>query len=706
MRYAVTIFLGAFLLFQVQPMSARLLLPRFGGGPGVWTTCMLFFQAGLLGGYAYAHLLNRRFRPRMQAAVHVTLLVGASAALFLGTGLAEPTRAPDRIPVAGILALLVVMVGAPYFLLSATGPLLQRWFNRSEGRSPYRLYALSNTASLLALLSYPFIFEPLMSLHHQTVWWGAGFALFVVLSAFCAMRLVASGGGHDGADTARPAGSGHRAGLPSETPAPAVDEAAAPRPGLIFLWLGLAAVGSIMMLATTNQLSLEVAAVPFIWVLPLSLYLLTWVVAFSGPRGYDRRIHGPLFIVAVVAAIWMLGQGVDAGLRTSVAVYTLVMFEACLVCHGELARRKPHPRHLTAFYLWIAVGGALGGVIVAVVAPVVFQGGYWEYHLALAAACALVAAVWVLDRFGGGNARVLVLGGPTLVLLGVLFLRLLGMVSEQTAVLGSARNFFGVLRVEDGGDRNGRYLLLTHGGVAHGMEYLSDSLATYPTTYYGPESGIGRVFERLGRGLDAGVHEGPPLRVGVLGLGVGTLAAYTQPGDTIRFYEINPLVATLARRDFKFLADARGTVEIAIGDGRVLLDRELREGHRRDFDVLVIDAFSGATIPVHLLTVEAADVYWSHLKPGGVLAFHLSNHYFDLIRVARGLAEHLGCDCIVVSSFGEDDRGEYSSDWCLLTEAGWRFRDGPRDRKAAAEDGDGPPLTWTDDWASLWHVLQ
>ena len=391
LAYALTIFLSAFLLFQIQPLIGKAILPWFGGAPAVWTTCMLFFQLLLLGGYAYAHALASRLEPRAQRRVHVALLALALASLVLATvfwkspilpGAFFKPSDPDS-PVWRILAVLGVSVGLPYFLLATTGPLLQAWFARERpGVSPYRLYALSNAGSLLALVTYPFAVEPKMPLHSQAFAWAGGFALFAAGAAFCAWRFSATSGAPDGAIAAS---------------AEAEGADAAPGAARRFLWLGLSACASVMLLATTNQLCQEVAAMPFLWVVPLSLYLLSFILCFESDRIYRRGLFGPALALGIGASGYVLNQGFSAGLALQVATYLFTLFAVCMVCHGELARLKPGPRRLTAFYLMVAAGGALGGVLVAVAAPRVFD-GYWEFHVGLLLAGLLAIAALYRDE--------------------------------------------------------------------------------------------------------------------------------------------------------------------------------------------------------------------------------------------------------------------------------------------------------------------
>jgi spermidine synthase len=691
-RIPVTIFLSAFLLFQVQPMMGRYVLPWFGGGPAVWTNCLLFFQALLLAGYAYAHWLGSRPSLRVQTSVHVALL-GASL-LFLPilprADVWKPASASD--PSGRILLLLTATVGAPYLLLSSTGPLLQRWFALGEPqKSPWRLYALSNLGSFLALFSYPFVLEPYLRLHTQAWIWSALYAAFAMLCGWTAWSVR------------------------NLTPAvaaldPDSEPAARPTFWTVLFWLGLAMCGSTLLLATTNQISQEIAVVPFLWVAPLSIYLLTFILAFEHPRWYRRAlfavgagIFGPAACAVQVAAV-----GLNA--RVQIGIYLLTLFMVCMVCHGELARSRPAPRYLTGFYLAIAGGGALGGVFVALIAPKIFT-EFTEFPVSLAAACLLGFTGWLrtgaLKEWTSRNFAVRV---PLMALLIGALTSVVAMVSNNSAaqptvrgvqvvpatVLASVRNFYGILRVKESFDANGPLRQLTHGRTQHGFQYLHGSKTTWPTTYYGPHSGAGLVLNALVK---------PGRRVAVIGLGAGTMAAWGREGDTFRFYEINPAVEGIANTWFTYLKDSKARTEVVLGDARVQMERELGAGQRQDFDLIAVDAFSSDAIPLHLLTAECGDIYRQRLRPGGLLLLHISNVLLNLEPVARGLARHLGWKAVTFQSGDEADTGESSATWVLVTSNAEFLLQPGMSQEVSWTGMSGRPVIWTDDFASLWHVL-
>ena len=694
-RYGAAIFLSAFLLFQVQPLLGRFILPWFGGGAAVWTTCMLFFQLALLGGYGYAHAIATRISPRRQAALHASLLVLSLACIVLGIAPAESWRPSGaEAPVRGILTLLMVSAGIPFVILSATGPLLQRWFSwQRPGLSPYRLYALSNAGSLLGLLTYPFVLEPALGLRHQALLWSAGYGVFVVVTIACAV------------------------GLRRSAPAPHVDNGTAAGPGtrwsVRLLWLALSGCGSLLLLSVTSQISQDVAPVPLLWVLPLTLYLLSFILCFADDRWYDRRLWGPAFALALVAAVVTIHQGTSTDIEVQVLVYASTLFAGCMVCHGELVRLRPDPSQLTAFYLFVAVGGALGGLFAGLVAPVLFN-GLWELHLGLMlgyllfAWCLLWAKGRPLDGVWLRDARAVAVAGAVALATG------LGMhvQQDQAGAIALSRNFFGVLGVYeyDAGDEDWRRLLW-HGRVKHGGQMLAGVKWRQPTVYYGPQSGMALAINehprrRQGGGAGAG-GPGEGLRIGMVGLGVGTVAAYGRSADTIRTYEINPEAVRLSDEYFRFRKDGAAREEIVLGDARISMERELAANNPQRFDVLLLDAFNSDSVPVHLLTREAFEVYWKHLKPDGILAVHISAIYLDLNPVVRGIAEAMGQTAIRITNARDSDAMISFSEWVLVT-TNRTFLQNPKVRAAVKQwRPESPPgVVWTDDHSNLIQLLK
>jgi len=754
--YALTIFTGAFLLFQVQPLLGKYILPWFGGGPGVWTTCLLFFQIVLLAGYTYAHLSSRWLKPRAQALLHLSLLVVAIAALPIIPSEGWKPKGGEN-PTVQILKLLGATLGLPYFVLSSTGPLLQQWFSRTKGgASPYRLYALSNIGSLLALVSYPIWFETHYTRRTQALFWGWGLVLYAASCAFCAISLLKAPPVASSPDSTPEAGS--KTSLFAHV-----------------LWILLPACASVLLMATTNKMCQDVAVIPFLWVLPLALYLLSFIICFDSPRWYVRFPFMLALITTMCAICWALFEGTDASIYWQIGIYSGGLFICCMVCHGELYRLRPAASQLTAFYLCIAAGGALGGIFVAVVSPLIFT-DFYELHWGLLLCGALFFLVclkqpgfgapsevdgvtkrpslWDDWRWAGCGLPLLGLAGldwfihrtslhhhpfskgqllgiriglwtfPLLLaafglwrgifkgfrhwkLITCLFLfggllALGAALRQQVGDSGgdkiyTSRNFYGVLTVyeHNRNDPDEHHYLLQHGRITHGLQFADPERSNWATTYYGAESGIGRAVHALPES---------PRRLGVVGLGTASFAAHGRPGDYIRIYEINPQVQRLATSRFSYIKQCGAKVEIAPGDARLSMEREPPQ----EFDLLALDAFSSDAIPVHLLTKEAFQLYQRHVKTNGVIVVHISNHYLDLEPVVANFAREFGFG---MASIDYDENDEdwwlYSSTWVLLTRNN-AILDSPSIKRAASPQKrkrKTVPL-WTDDFASLFQILK
>jgi SAM-dependent methyltransferase len=663
--YALTILVSAFLLFQIQPVIAKIILPWFGGSAAVWTVCLLFFQCGLLLGYLYAHALFRYLRPRAQAVVHLCLLVLSAATLpVIPSAAWKPTGGED--PTFRILGLLAVAVGLPYFLLSTTGPLVQAWYaRRYEGAVPYRLYALSNAGSMFALLSYPVLFEPALTTHAQAVGWSYGYIAFVLL---CGLAAWSARG-----DWSKKAAPEPETG--SENPP-------------YLLWILLPACASTLLLAVTNHLSQDVAAIPFLWVLPLSLYLLSFILCFDSDRWYRRTPFLQLLAVALGGMAYALADPDKAiSIKVIIPLFAIGLFICCMVCHGELVRLKPHPRHLTSFYLMISLGGAIGGIFVGLLGPRLFH-AYYELPVGMIACAVLALIVWY-----EWSAR-WTMGAVAGVALAIYLGMQLREANADYHVI--VRNFYGQLKVIDDGKPSDLEAVrkLIHGTINHGEQFLNAARRDLPTTYYGPESGVGLAIR------EAALHG--PDRVAVIGLGTGTLASFGRAGDYYRFYDINPLVIRLARTQFSFLRDSKAKVDVALGDARLSLERE----QNGNFDVLAVDAFSSDSIPVHLLTREAFELYFRHLKPGGVLAVHVSNRYLDLQPVVHRLAMDLHKQDAVVDTEDDDANAIFGATWVLVSGRS-AFFDAPLIYEATGKVESRPKLRlWTDDYSNLFQILK
>ena len=681
LAFSLTIFWGACLLFLVQPLIARFILPWFGGGPAVWTTCMLFFQVLLLGGYAYAHFSISRLTPRRQVITHLSLLALAVVLLPITPG--DHWKPTDGSHAAGhILLLLLACLGLPYLVLSATGPLLQAWFSKANpGVSPYRLYALSNIGSLLALLAYPFLLEPQLARQTQAEWWSIGLALYAGLAAWCGYKVWHS----DGADSAKSAAD-------DEEPAPTLIRQ--------LLWFALPACGVMLLLAITNKLCQDIAVVPFLWVLPLGLYLLSFIVSFDSPRWYHRAFWLPLLAVLLGLVLQNLYAAESHPDITPLAtLYLGTLFVACMVCHGEVFRLRPGAGRLTGYYLSISAGGAVGGLFVALVAPFIFP-DYFELHLALFLTAALVMLVLRQDPslpFHQGRAR-WAWAVPFIALAAMGY----GLADVATTSLrgslSTTRGFYGVLKVNDNdaGSAELHHLTLQHGATIHGLQYVDPEKRTFPSSYYTSTSGIGRLLR---------AHKpGGGRKVGAIGLGCGTLATWGLKGDTFRFYEINDDVARLATSTFTYLKDSKAKTELVMGDARLSMEREADQ----QYDVIVLDAFSSDAIPVHLLTLEAFDHYQRHLKPDGAIAVHVSNRYLDLHPVVYRIADKIGFPAITIddNDTAYEDAGFYGSDWIIMTRNQVLLQQ-PLLKDVTKETVEFPAriMYWTDERSDLLSIL-
>lgn len=666
--FATTICLGAFLLFLIEPLIAKLILPWFGGSAAVWATCLVFFQTALLLGYLYADATIRRLSPRHQSVVHLGLLLVSLLWLPIAPQIFWRSHVAVD-PAWRILGLLTFSIGLPFLLLSSTSPLLQTWYaRRSPDRSPYHLFALSNLASLLALLSFPFLIEPRLSSHHQAALWSIGYALFAlccVLSAWISRDY----------SPIAPA----TAETSQEEAAPALSTKA--------LWLSLAACSSMMLLAATNHLSENVAPIPLLWVVPLALYLLSFAMVFAKHKFYSRWFVARLLAVALGAAGYAIyDSSITHAIQISVPLFCSALFVVCFFCHGELVQRKPSVRYLTSFYLTIALGGALGAVCVGLLAPHILSG---IYELPIVLLLTAILASVVLWR-EGWSARIF--WACVTVSMGAVLVYNVRTMRESTVAM--MRNFYGALRIQE--FKTGLklpYRSLVHGTIEHGAQYLSFPENRNPTTYYGRRSGAGLALRFCCDG---------PKRVGVIGLGSGTLAAYGKPGDSFRFYEINPQVVSVANGWFTFLKQSPAKIEIILGDARLSLESEPSQ----QFDVLAVDAFSGDAIPVHLLTKEAFAVYFRHLKPGGILAVHTSNTYLRLAPVVKMLAEDADYASRLISSDEDTTMMVSPADWVLVTR-NQEFLN-KQETFVGSENIVVPPhlRLWTDDYNNLYEILR
>ena len=666
--HAGTIFLSAFLLFLVQPVIAKQILPWFGGAAAVWATCLVFFQSVLLFGYAYSDWTTRLLTPRKQAWLHIGLLAASLALLpIIPSAAWKPVEGGE--PMLLILGLLGATIGLPYFLLSTTSPLVQAWYWQSfRHKVPYRLFALSNFASLLALLSYPVLIEPFLPLAAQSWLWSIGYVGFVVLcgaTAFVSTRASITAAA-PAAEEGGPAGT-------------------APTVGDYLLWISLSAMGSCLLLAVTNHLTQNIASIPFLWVVPLSIYLITFILCFDHPRWYVR---GP-FLAATGIMLPLMAWFVDSlDLYIAAPLYAAGLFVCCMFCHGELTRVKPGPRHLTTFYLMISIGGAIGALLVGIAAPNLLS-GYYEVGITLVACAVLLYHRTMAGRWWAAGAALGVLTATATftVINSMEYL-------EKTRVV--MRNFYGVVRTRDY-PAPVPFRVMYHGGINHGGQLLEDGMRNRPTSYFSETSGYGRTFASLGEG---------PLRVGIIGLGAGAIAAYSRAGDLFRFYEIDPQVAAVAVTEFSFLKDSPAQTDIVLGDGRLSLEREPVQ----NYDVMAIDAFSGDSIPMHLITREAMAAYLRHLKPDGVIVFQATNRFVDIAPVVSRLAAEFGMTAVLVSDNPESNDGaDYwisGTDQIIVTRNA-RILEAAPIKSVAQKLAPHPNFRiWTDDYYNLLRILK
>jgi predicted O-methyltransferase YrrM len=671
MLYGSAVFLAAFLLFLVEPMAGKQLLPSFGGSAAVWLTCLVFFQTALLAGYAYAHWAARRSHQRVPMALYIALLVSAAASALVWSMRSESFRHASTHPFGMIFLALLLSIGLPFLLLGSTSPLLQAWLARLEqDRIPYRLFALSNLASLLALALYPTLVEPYLTLRMQRVLWSCGFVCFVALAGRLAW------------------GMRNRAPEPSSPNEARTDDAPPPSLRSKCLWLLLPMVASMQLCAVTSYLTANIAAIPLLWILPLAAYLITLIIAFEYARFVPRPVLTRLLAVMLAGLAYMLAKAdVSLPVGIGIAFFLIEMFLACLYCHVEAYALRPRAaKDLTVFYLLFAAGGAIGSLLIGIASPLIFSSNYDVAISFFATALVAILVVWPASW----SERVLWSAGAAMLLYVLVLLH----AAYHRDTLVSIRNFYASLRVKQSYDRNQQWVrTLSNGTIQHGTQIFTPALMGTPTTYYAVDSGIGLAL-RYCCGDRART-------IGIVGLGAGTIAAYGRPGDRMRFYEINPAVEPIAQHLFTYLRDSPAQISFADGDARTSLAQEAPQ----NFDVLVIDAFTGDAIPLHLLTTEAIAVYRRHLAPGGILAFHISNQHVDLEPAIYLLAQAAGMQVRTVHSLADDQRGEFSATWVLVTENGaFLALPAVAGHSRETEQREGLRL-WTDDYSSLLALL-
>jgi hypothetical protein len=683
--YAASIFLSAFLIFQIEPMFGKFLLPWFGGTPAVWSTLLLLYQVLLAIAYAYAAwLIDRIKRP---AQIHATLVLTALLILAARGMMGHHPVLPSissvqtiNSPILAIIRVLLSSIAFPFFILAANGPLVQAWSSRVHPERSYaQFYAISNLGSLLGLLTYPVLIEPNFTLQFQAQIWLIGFLIFVLLTTWIIV--------HDGRAPA----------LTRPVPA-SVSSSSPPAHPLLWLWIALSAAASVLLLSVTNQISQEVAVIPFLWILPLTIYLLSFILTFSGKYEARKKFYALLFIVATLLTLYVMLNATRLHIYWQISAYCLFLFAACMLCHGELYLLRPAAEHLTSYYLMLSIGGSLGGIFVSLLAPLLFN-GYWEFFVGLAMTIAVLLTILRSNRDDAARARFIF----TVFSLVMGLLTFLSFYSPE--IQFAKRNFYGVIRVQQVmvGNPAQRANVMSHGLTVHGLQFVSDFKTSHiATTYYVPRSGVGLAI------LNHPKYRHNQ-RVGLLGLGAGTLVAYSQPGDVYRMYEINPVVIDLAAGVgdyFSFVSNSEADITIVPGDARISLQRELDAGESQNFDVLVLDTFSSDSIPVHLLTKEAFALYLAHLAPQGIIAAHITNLHLDLQPVFWQLAQHYGLNMARVDYPG-DAAGGYASVWILLTRDPVLLQlPAIHARSVHLNEYSTTIRLWTDGYSNLFQILK
>ncbi|PKH00749.1 spermidine synthase [Paraglaciecola sp. MB-3u-78] len=690
MQYFISVFISAFLVFQIQPIISKIILPWFGGGASVWTTCMLFFQFFLLVGYLYAYILTKIFKVKHQIVAHLVCLLFSLFLLPYNIAdiqniiISEP-------PTWGVLKVLFFGLGFPYLILSANTPLLQHWFTReTHGANPYRLYAISNIAAFLALVSYPSVIEPFMTLDWQVKLWSSIYWLFVLLVAWIFFIVVKQN-------------KKDRLFIPEHIINPQVGFFR------LILWFMLSALGVVLLVSTTNALTQNVPPVPFLWLAPLAIYLLTYVVAFSNLGIYVRYLWLPFFMLLSFVALLIYFIGGQFDILTQLLIYLLILLCGCMICHGELNSLKPKQGNTTLFYLALSGGGVFGSFLVSFVAKSLFN-EFLEFPLAIFSVLVLAtASLWwnkqderadVKSIMAGvvANSHLSKLAAGSAVVALVWLLAFTKLNSQyQQYDIAKGRNFYGILSVKDITEGNVNERRLIDGTTSHGSQSLPLSKLAVPLSYYRPGTGVQLVIEELSSNSN--------LQVGIIGLGVGALAAYGKLGDYYTFYELNPLVSDYAHKYFSYLDSSKAEVEVKLGDARVSLQNELDLGQKNAFDLLIIDAFSGDLIPTHLMTREAFLLYQQHINTQGVVALHISNRHLSLLPVIINHSRTLDMQLMLFETPGNGN--EHDAQWVVLTNNTLLTQSLKLSFKQTVIAKDQyQKVLWTDDYSSLLAILK
>lgn len=690
MQYFISVFISAFLVFQIQPIISKILLPWFGGGASVWTTCLLFFQFFLLVGYLYAFILTKIVRVKYQIVVHLTCLI--LSLFFLPDNITDIQNIPiSGQPTWAVLKVLFIGLGFPYLILSANTPLLQHWFtSETNGAKPYRLYAISNVGSFLALVSYPIVIEPFMPLDWQIKLWSTVYWLFVLLVGWICFIVFRQNNKNNTGATERLSNS----------------KVSFFR---LFLWFSLSALGVVLLVSTTNALTQNVPPVPFLWLAPLAIYLLTYVVAFSHLAIYVRNFWLPVFMLLAFVALLIYFIGGQFDIITQLLIYLLILLCGCMICHGELNSLKSQQGNTTLFYLILSAGGVFGSLLVSFIAKNIFN-EFLEFPLAIFGVLVLTSiTLWwgKQDELAENNSNSvdLIVNNPfSKLALGcavvglvwlVVFIKLNHQYKQYD--IAKTRNFYGILTVKDITVGTVSERRLIDGTTSHGSQSLPLTNSAVPLSYYRPNTGVHLVIDEL--------SSGNKLQVGIIGLGVGALAAYGKSGDHYTFYELNPQVSEFANRYFSYLDNSEADVEIKLGDARVTLQNEFDSGNKNTFDLLIIDAFSGDLIPTHLMTHEAFLLYLQHIKTDGVIALHISNRHLSLLPVIMHHSKSLNMQIMLFESPGRGN--EHDAQWVILTNNS-KLTQSPKliSRQAVLTRREHKDVFWSDDYSSLLSILK
>ncbi|MDD5519947.1 MAG: fused MFS/spermidine synthase [Kiritimatiellae bacterium] len=672
----------------------KYILPWFGGTSAVWTTCMMVYQTLLLAGYTYAHGLSG-LHLKKHVRLHF-LILGLSFVIFICLWMQWKTPitpgqnwqpVDSSIPILRIIGLLLICIGLPFVVLSSTSSLVQKWFSIiNPGKSPYGFYVISNIGSMLALITYPFVFEPRLRLVNQAIMWSILYVVYLAMCAFCVVIVWKKGA------------SSRDQEVQSHLVEPVSGKRKDVVPSVLthLEWLFLSMLPCVILLATSTEMTQNIAPIPLLWILCLALYLLSFIICFSPVNRPTHWFFIPLLLVSSFLAILIIKDGPTFGIVPAIIVFSAALFSSCMLCNTILYSLRPHPVHLTRYYVIIALGGALGGVLIGIVAPLVFK-AYYEFRFGLSFCCLVGVIILWQEKHGWMRVVRFPLIFFSIVMMLLLFITATHVPSHA---IYRARNFYGAVTVRSiNGPHGWVRRSLLNGNISHGVQLLNNPMEYKPISYYAKEGGVGFAMQRFSF---------KPLRIGVIGLGVGMICTYTQPDDYVKFYEINPEVVNIARNPdyFTYLSQCLATVDISLGDARISLEHELKEGHPRNYDVLLIDAFTADSVPMHLLTREAFKLYLSHITANGIIAVNVSNTYIDLVPQIWAQKKYFDLDGAIIRAKKDYRKCVDASTWILLSRDSSFFLM-PEISKAALDPSLIPAMdVWTDDYGSLLPAIR